>query len=496
VNLSLIVDALQPFASIAAPIAVTALWQGIIVTSGLAICVRFAPRISAAHRFLIWAAGFVALVALPFLPQFWGVAPAGAISGASAGQAVAPVRPLLSLDLRWSLAIGAFWILASFIRAADLAVHSYRLRKLWKSAVPVEARTWGRREAEICTTRQLDRPSVIGFFAPRILIPEWLFNRLTPNEMDQIVLHEAEHLRRRDDWTNLLQKLCLVVFPLNAGLWWMERQLSKTREMACDEGVIRITRAPRAYAAFLTSLAESGLERRTEALSLGVWQRRPELVQRVHRILRRSRTLHPVAAGAVLAALGGGLSVVTIGFAHCPQLVAFVPAHEVENEALAARIEQNEAGHLMDASYTPASRRSKGTPGFYAVQTKAVMRESEQSKADTAHKAKPATTAGGSPHPRMVEAKLTNLRSKPAAEQQEQQWIVFTSFEQVGTSDGTVADYDTAQSLGSTTNSQPLNRQTSRVTITRLILRVLPTTSNSPQQGAAPLRDGWLVIQL
>lgn len=496
-NLSLVIDALQPIASVAAPVAVTALWQGIIVASGLAICVRFAPRISAAHRFLIWAAGFVALVALPFLPQFWGVAPAGAISGVSAGQAVAAARPWLSLDLRWSLAIGAFWILASFIRAADLAVHSYRLRKLWKSAVPVEGRMWGRRNAEICTTRQLDRPSVIGFFAPRILIPEWLFNRLTPDELDQIVLHEAEHLRRGDDWTNLLQKLCLVVFPLNAGLWWMERQLSKTREMACDEGVIRITRAPRAYAACLTSLAEGGLEHRTEALSLGAWQRRPELVQRVHRILRRGRTLHPVAAGAVLAALGGGLSIVTIGFAHCPQLVAFIPARETGNEALATRIEQNEAGHLMDASYTlPSRRNNKVTPGFYAMQTKAVMPSPEQPKPYVAHNTKPATAAEDSSHRRMAEAKLTNLRSKPAAEQQEQQWIVFTSFEQVDTSDGTAADYDTAQSSGSTINSQPHNGQSSQVTITRLILRVLPTSSNSPQLGAAPLRDGWFVIQL
>ena len=56
--------------------------------------------------------------------------------------------------------------------------------------------------------------------------------------------------------------------------------------MACDDGVIRVTRAPRAYAACLASLAERGLQRRAEALSLGAWQRRPELVHRVHSILR------------------------------------------------------------------------------------------------------------------------------------------------------------------------------------------------------------------
>ncbi len=54
---------------------------------------------------------------------------------------------------------------------------------------------------------------MIGFFAPRILIPEWLYLRLTPGELEQVVLHEAEHLRRRDDWTNLLQKLAWFCFP-------------------------------------------------------------------------------------------------------------------------------------------------------------------------------------------------------------------------------------------------------------------------------------------
>ena len=79
---------------------------------------------------------------------------------------------------------------------------------------------------------------MIGFFKPRILIPDWLFARLTSGELEQIVLHEAEHLRRRDDWTNLFQKLCLVFFPLNPALMWIEHRLCREREMACDDGVI------------------------------------------------------------------------------------------------------------------------------------------------------------------------------------------------------------------------------------------------------------------
>ena len=235
---ALLVD-FHAFSQAAAPIFVNALWQGAAVASGLAICLRLAPRMSAAHRFALWVAGFVALVCLPFLPlfsHFMAATPAGIPSS----MAQASATPWLQLDIRWSLAIAALWAVASLFRAVDLAIHSFRLRKLWKAAIPVEPGDGltfslaglsafgvaGR--CSLCTTQQLNRPSVIGFFAPRILIPDWLLARLTPGELKQIVLHEAEHLRRGDDWTNLFQKLCLVLFPLNPALWWMERRLCRS----------------------------------------------------------------------------------------------------------------------------------------------------------------------------------------------------------------------------------------------------------------------------
>ena len=327
------------FSRPAAALALNAVWQGAAVALGLALCLHLAPRSPARHRFAMWAAGFGVLVALQVLPViplsipvhlqtiYTSVAPIGVAASAS--------HPWLQLSAAWSLVIAALWLAASLYRAADLALHSLHLRKLWMTAVPVDIdpaslpRTGARLSRstiQICTTSELERPSVIGFFAPRILIPRWLFLRLTPGELDQIVLHETEHLRRRDDWTNLLQKLCLVLFPLNPGMAWIERRMCGEREMACDDGVIRVTRAPRAYAACLASLAERGLERRAGMLSLGVWHARPELVRRVHSILRRKHALSPFAARAVLGAVGCVLVAGATALARCPRLVAFAPA--------------------------------------------------------------------------------------------------------------------------------------------------------------------------
>ena len=139
-----------------------------------------------------------------------------------------------------------------------------------------------------------------------------------------------EHLRRGDDWTNLLQKIGLVLFPLNPVLLWVERRLCSERELACDDRVVRSGAGRKAYALCLTRLAEYSILRRSFSLVLGAWERRPELVRRVHRILRQpvqsmGRTRAMVATSGLLAgALGCALVL-----AHSPELVSFVPTHQL-----------------------------------------------------------------------------------------------------------------------------------------------------------------------
>ena len=221
---------------------ITAIWQGAVVAACLTMCLRLTNRIPAAVRFAVWAAGFLAVAGLPLLPFLQHLGSGNSSTQALSLAADTTPGPWLQLDIRWSIALTAIWAAASLYRLVDLGIHSIRLRRLWKTAVPVElsaefssfpaVQLRGRKPVEICTTKELDRPSVIGFLAPRILIPEWLFEKLTSGELQQIMLHETEHLRRGDDWTNLLQKLSLIVFPLNPVLLWMERQLCLEREMA------------------------------------------------------------------------------------------------------------------------------------------------------------------------------------------------------------------------------------------------------------------------
>lgn len=531
----------QSFASSAGSTLITALWQGGAIVCVLEIATRLMPRVSAAHRFALWTAGFVLALALPLVPLISvNENPATALAPAS-GSFAPSTHPLFQIDSRWGLAIAALWLAVALIRAAALAAHSLRLRRLWKAAEPVEISgslsgrlsNLRRGQVAICTTQLLDRPSVIGFLSPRILIPGWLLSRLTPGELEQIVLHEAEHLRRRDDWTNLFQKLSLVLFPLNPALAWIEHRLCREREMACDEGVVRITNAPRAYAACLASLAERGLERRAEALSLGAWHRRSELVTRVHQILLRKRIMSPTAAGALLATLGSMLLAGSVEMSRCPQLVSFVPeqnaqaiasAREVQLDALLAR-EAAEANPQPPASYR-------------AVAAKAILPErapiaSAHPRRHTVLKATPDTHSSSEAHPTNAQqiAKSDQLGDRVIQSQpQPQQWVVVTEWRELSSagrvpqiisdfepeSEGTsqpattagaqhaassTSDASTAtaatpsQSASGKNQPAPLAHQ---FTVTQLILRVIPASPNSTsnQPPTATVRDGWFVIQL
>jgi BlaR1 peptidase M56 len=297
---------------------VSGLWQGVVLAAGVGICLRLVPRTTAALRFAIWTAVFAVLAVLPLLHAH----------SLQTGVAMPGHDGVVRVDERWSFAIAAVWLIVSLVRGAKLVVSAVRLRGIWKRAVPVEGcdellSAAGFRGVELCTSKDVDRPSVIGFFSPRILIPEDIFARLTTAEFGQIVLHEVGHLRRADDWINLLQKLSLVVFPLNPVLMWIERRLCLERELACDDDVLRLTKSPKAYATCLTNLAEHRLGRRAAVLSLGAWEKQSELAQRVHSILRggddMGRTQARVVMGVVMLVLVGGAGELS----RCPQVVSF-----------------------------------------------------------------------------------------------------------------------------------------------------------------------------
>jgi len=319
-----------------AAVFVAGLWQGMVLVAVVWLGLRALPRFSAGVRFAVWAGAFAVAVVLPFVHFVHG----------EAGSGGAVVR----VGAGWGLAVAVVWVGMSVWRLSTLVAEGLRLRGIWRRAVPVAdsggdlsrglkpgvvgqdvlsrglkpeglAGVLGR--AELCVSGDVDSPSVIGFWAPRLLIPEGLIGRLTDGELRQIVLHECEHLRRRDDWMNLAQKVALALFPLNPALLFVDRRLGLERELACDAGVVAATAEPFDYARCLTRLAEHRMGARRVALALSAWSRKPELVERVQRLLRPVRAMSVVQARVAVAVLAVGLGGAAVEMARVPGLVAF-----------------------------------------------------------------------------------------------------------------------------------------------------------------------------
>ncbi len=315
-----LLQAAQAAAPVAAEVLVASIWQGTLLTAGVWLCLRLLGRLTAGVRSAVWSAVLVLVLCLPLL-QLRFVSAAGVYGGA------------VHAERGWGWVLLALWLGASAYRGVGLALEGVRLWGVARRAVPVEpgpavdALLQRARGATIYASDEVDRPSVLGLGRPRILMPPALLASLSAADMEQVVLHEAEHLRRYDDWTNLLQQIGLLLLPLNPALFWLDRQMCRERELACDDGVLRATRAPKAYAACLVKLAEQSLLRRgvSFALSaLGTRARESELVGRVRRVL--SGTVSGTATRrARLGAIGAiGLAVLLAGvLAGSPEVVSF-----------------------------------------------------------------------------------------------------------------------------------------------------------------------------
>jgi bla regulator protein blaR1 len=347
-----------------AELLIASIWQGLLLTALAWAALRLASGLRASTRFTLWMIVFV-LVAL--LPCF---ALARGFFGNSAGlPSQAPQTYAFYLNGAWALALEVVWAFASLFSLGRLFLSVRQMRALLRNSIPVPFAELaeeiqpvvmrnGKRPVEIRLSEAVDAPSVIGFFRPAVVVPRSLWNELSPADMKQVIQHEMAHLDRRDDWTNLLQKLLRAASPLNPALLWAERHLCREREQACDDAVLDAAGNARAYATCLTKLAENKLMRQVTSLAPGFWQRHSELAGRVENILHRRRNLRPVfSGGLVAAALVAALSGV-LALQRVPGLVSFAdpePLAATFTPAPIGRIHPDlSRAHYQEAVFHPA----------------------------------------------------------------------------------------------------------------------------------------------
>jgi beta-lactamase regulating signal transducer with metallopeptidase domain len=300
----------------------------------IALCAGLGLRVRRQHsgtRFAVWFSTLIAIAVMPFL--------AAVLSSIETLRSTTPLHhSAITLPSSWALYLFAAWGFIASLCLLRVAISLGHVHKLRQSCMVVDLaqldsqvrETLGNtRSIALCTSDQVQVPTAIGFFKPAVVIPAWLLSDLSPEELNQILLHELAHLRRRDDWTNLAQQIVKALFFFHPAVWWIERKLSLEREMACDDAVVAATAQPRAYAECLANLAEKtflhrGLIAKSVALAQAALGRMRHTTLRVAQILdlahpRATRqTWRPALSLIAIFAIGS-----TVLASKEPQLIAF-----------------------------------------------------------------------------------------------------------------------------------------------------------------------------
>jgi uncharacterized protein (TIGR03435 family) len=103
-------------------------------------------------------------------------------------------------------------------------------------------------------------PGVVGIFRPVLIWPSTISDRLNDEQIAAIFVHEAAHVRRRDNLSAALHMLIQAAFWFHPLVWWLRLRLVDERERACDEAVLRAGREPQGYAESILRTCEFYLE--------------------------------------------------------------------------------------------------------------------------------------------------------------------------------------------------------------------------------------------
>jgi beta-lactamase regulating signal transducer with metallopeptidase domain len=286
---------------------VNALWQSAAIAVTVGAALRFTPRTTAAQRYALWCAVLVAAALLPIadlampsrtiaLPV--NAPPAPVVARVVTQVSLAPVARVLPVTPKepwlpspllvvW-LAIAA----ASFVR---LVLAYASLRTVKSSLEPRDDLTarvkefsgvWSR-HAVVGVSPHVAEPCAIGFLHPAIALSAEMAATLTDGDLERVLRHEYAHVRRYDDYANLMQRLFATVLWFNPVVHIAGRAMAIEREIACDDAAAAASDERVAFARCLYEIARSA-PRRRHAAAAGFIGTRRQIAVRVARLVERN----------------------------------------------------------------------------------------------------------------------------------------------------------------------------------------------------------------
>jgi beta-lactamase regulating signal transducer with metallopeptidase domain len=358
---------------------------GTLLAAAVWLLLQLFPKRDSRTNFVVWFSTLLATALLPVLSFY--------LESKSATTGGSPAVFTVSASFALYLFFG--WAAIALAGLARVLLATFQLRRLRLHAVPVEVESlpadirWliedarNSRPVSVLVSNQLEVPTAIGFYSPAVILPAWMLESTPVEELKYILLHELAHLSRRDDWTNLAQKILKALLFFLPSVWWIERRLSLDREMACDDAVLVHSGTPADYAECLAHVAERSFLRRQIALAQAAVGRVRQLTERVTRILDPDRpqatqlwkpAVPVVMVVALLCAVPASFTPELVGFADdAPTTRAQLSGQQkikIAPTAVANRRGNTSAVHMIPANLktdsdtiSPTKAKATLTPG-------------------------------------------------------------------------------------------------------------------------------------
>jgi uncharacterized protein (TIGR03435 family) len=192
------------------------------------------------------------------------------------------------------LGLAAVWLTGFITMMSFWSVQWWRIFRLVRSATPliegrevdllrkVEKLARLPRSVPLLPSGNSMEPGVFGIIRPVLLWPEGIARHMDDAHLESVLAHEVCHVQRRDNLTSAIHMLVEAIFWFHPMVWWIERQLVKERERACDEAVLQLGNEAEVYAESILNVCKFYTEPSIACVS-GVTG--SELKQRIARIL-------------------------------------------------------------------------------------------------------------------------------------------------------------------------------------------------------------------
>ena len=266
------------------------LWLGALLVLLATAVLRLLPRSNAATRYAVWFVTLVLVLAAPVL--LWLPRPVSVYAAVAPDGATPVAVPAMA---HWPMNLALIWLVLAILLAARIIWSLIHIQGLKRRASLL-----GRRgHISVLASEEVRAPMAAGFWRPAIIFPQSVTKELSSAEFEQVLAHELAHLRRGDDWTQLVDQMARAVLFFNPAVYWIGRHLAIEREMACDDWVVSATGEARPYAACLARLYELTCGARSPAVQLApgaTTRKRWQISARVEALLSPKRSSTPRAS--------------------------------------------------------------------------------------------------------------------------------------------------------------------------------------------------------